>query len=342
MPTCRKIEMKIGNINIDRPLILAPMEDVTDLPFRLVCKRLGADLMYTEFVNSDGLVRNSKKTFEKMMFLEEERPFGIQIYGGDENAMEGAAKMADSLNPDLIDINCGCWVKQVAGRGAGAGLLKDLPRMERIVGNVVKATKLPVTVKTRLGWDEHSIRIVEVARMLEGIGVQGLTVHCRTRTQGHQGIPDYSWIPKIKQTVSIPIFANGSIAEPRQIENIFNETGCDGVMIGRGAIDNPWIFADTKHYFATGEVTPKRTLAERIDKCVELLKLSVERKGERRAVIEMRKFYIGYLKGEANASKLRNHLMVYCEAQPIIDILLSVKEKGYIEEGMFSRTEVAV
>ncbi len=331
--------MKIGKINIDRPLVLAPMEDVTDLPFRLVCKRLGADLMYTEFVNSDGLVRNSKKTFEKMMFLEEERPFGIQIYGGDENAMEGAAKMADSLNPDLIDINCGCWVKQVAGRGAGAGLLKNLPRMERIVGNVVKATKLPVTVKTRLGWDEHSIRIVEVARMLEGIGVQGLTVHCRTRAQGHQGIPDYSWIPKIKQTVSIPIFVNGSIAEPRQIENVFNETGCDGVMIGRGAIDNPWIFADTKHYFATGEVTPKRTLAERIDKCVELLKLSVERKGERRAVIEMRKFYVGYLKGEANASKLRNHLMVYYEAQPIIDILLSVKEIGFIDPATFEHAE---
>lgn len=330
--------MKIGSINIDRPLILAPMEDVTDLPFRLVCKKLGADIMYTEFVNSDGLIRNNKKTFEKMRFLEEERVFGIQIYGGDESSMEGAARMADSLKPDLIDINCGCWVKQVAGRGAGAGLLKDLPRMERIVTNVVKATALPVTVKTRLGWDESSIKIVEVAKMLEGVGVQGLTIHCRTRAQGHNGIPDYSWIPKVKQAVSIPIIVNGSLVEPKQIKEVFDETGCDGVMIGRGAIEDPWIFADVKHYFATGETTPKRTLAERIDKCVELLSLSVQHKGEKRAVIEMRKFYIGYLKGEMNAAKLRNHLMQYYEAQPIIDILLSVKEKGHIEEERFHPT----
>lgn len=333
--------MKIGNINIDRPLILAPMEDVTDMPFRLICKKLGADIMYTEFVNSDGLVRNNKKTFEKMRFLEEERAFGIQIYGGDESSMEGAARMADSLNPDLIDINCGCWVKQVAGRGAGAGLLKDLPRMERIVSNVVKSTKLPVTVKTRLGWDEHSIKIVEVAKMLEGIGVQGLTIHCRTRSQGHNGDPDYTWISKVKQAVSIPIFVNGSLVEPQQIKEVFEDTGCDGVMIGRGAIDNPWIFADTKHYFATGEINPKRTLAERIDKCIELLTLSVERKGEKRAVIEMRKFYIGYLKGEANAAKLRNYLMQFYEASPIIEVLSSVKENGLIEEERFLPVHVA-
>jgi tRNA-dihydrouridine synthase B len=333
--------MNIGKIHIERPLILAPMEDVTDMPFRLVCKRLGADIMYSEFVNSDGLVRNNKKTFEKMRFLEEERVFGIQLYGGDENAMEGAAQMADTLNPDLIDINCGCWVKKVAGRGAGAGLLKDLPRMGRIVANVVKSTSLPVTVKTRLGWDEHSIKIVEVAKMLEGIGVQGLTVHCRTRSQGHSGDPDYTWISKVKQAVRMPVFVNGSLVEPKQIKEVFEDTGCDGVMIGRGAIDNPWIFADTKHYFATGELTPKRSLAERIDKCVELLTLSVEHKGEKRAVIEMRKFYIGYLKGEANAAKLRNHLMHFFEAAPIIDILHSVKEKGIIDDERFSQVHVA-
>lgn len=327
--------MQLGNYTLSRPLILAPMEDVTDLPFRLVCKKLGADVMYTEFVNSDGLVRNNKKTFEKMRFLEEERPFGIQIYGGEESSMEGAAKMADSLRPDLIDINAGCWVKQVAGRGAGAGLLKDIPRMERIVTNVVKATDLPVTVKTRLGWDENSIRIVEVAKMLEGVGVKAMTIHCRTRQQGHNGIPDYSWIPKVKQAVSIPIIVNGSLTDPQQIKEVFDETGCDGVMIGRGAIDDPWIFADVKHYFATGERTPKRTLAERIDKCVELLTLSVQHKGEKRAVIEMRKFYIGYLKGEPNAAKLRNHLMQYYEAQPIIDVLQSVRETGHIEESRF-------
>ncbi len=333
--------MNIGKIHIDRPLILAPMEDVTDMPFRLVCKKLGADIMYSEFVNSDGLVRNNKKTFEKMKYLEEERVFGIQLYGGDENAMEGAAEMADTLNPDLIDINCGCWVKKVAGRGAGAGLLKDLPRMERIVANVVKSTRLPVTVKTRLGWDENSIKIVEVAKMLEGIGVQGLTVHCRTRSQGHSGDPDYTWISKVKQAVSMPVFVNGSLVEPKQIKEVFEDTGCDGVMIGRGAIDNPWIFADTKHYFATGELTPKRTLAERIDKCVELLTLSVEHKGEKRAVTEMRKFYIGYLKGEPNAAKLRNHLMHFFEAAPIVDILYSVKEKGLIDDERFPHVQSA-
>lgn len=328
--------MKIGNIHIDRPIILAPMEDVTDQPFRLICKRLGADIMYTEFVNSDGLVRKSAKTFQKMLFSEEERPFGIQLYGGDENAMEGAAKMADSLGPDLIDVNCGCWVKQVAGRGAGAGLLKDLPRMERLVANVIKSTALPVTVKTRLGWDEASIKIVEVAKMLEGIGVAALTIHARTRSQGHSGDPDFTWIPKVKAAVKIPIILNGSLTEPKQIKDVFDDTGCDGVMIGRGAIDHPWIFSDVKHYFATGEITPQRSLADRIDVCVELLQSSARHKGERRGVIEMRKFYAGYLRGVMNASKLRNHLMQYLEVAPIVDILLSVKEKGMIDEGMFA------
>ena len=262
--------MKIGNINIDKPLLLAPMEDVTDVPFRLICKKLGADIMYSEFVNSDGLAHNSKKTFEKMMFMEVERPFGIQIYGGEESAMEGAAKLAQSLNPDLIDINCGCWVKDVVARGAGAGLLKDLPRMRRIASLVVKATNKPVTVKTRLGWDEKNIRIVEVAKMLEDVGVQGLTVHCRTRAQGHSGVPDYAWIPKIKREVSIPIIINGSLTSPEQIKNVFDETGCDGVMIGRAAIDNPWIFSETKHYFETGELTEPRTMIERIDFCIEI------------------------------------------------------------------------
>ena len=333
--------MKIGKYDIEKPLILAPMEDVTDQPFRLICKRLGADIMYTEFVNSDGLVRKNDKTFKKMLFKEEERPFGIQLYGGDENAMEGAARMADSLNPDLIDINAGCWVKKVAGRGAGAGLLKDLGQMERIVANVIKVTKLPVTVKTRLGWDESSIRIVEVAKMLEGIGVQALTIHCRTRSQGHTGSPDYQWIPKVKEAVSIPIIVNGSLTEPQQIRDVYDETGCDGVMIGRAAIDNPWIFSEVKHFFATGEIVQPRTLAEKIDICLELLKASAAFKGEHRGVVEMRKFYIGYLRGTPNASKLRNHLMQFVEVAPIEEILLSVKERGHIDPSLYSKEEPA-
>ncbi|MEK6755955.1 MAG: tRNA-dihydrouridine synthase family protein, partial [Bacteroidota bacterium] len=231
--------MRIGKIDIDKPIVLAPMEDVTDVAFRVICRRLGADIVYTEFVNSEGLIRDSVKAKNKMMFLEEERPFGIQLYGGEETPMESAARIAESYGPDLIDINCGCWVRDVALRGAGAGLLRDLPRMEKIVSRVINTVKLPVTVKTRLGWDAESIRIVDVARMLEQTGVSALTVHCRTRAQGHKGEPDFSRIPEVKSAVSIPIFVNGGMMTPEKIKQIFDETGCDGVMIGRGAIDNP-------------------------------------------------------------------------------------------------------
>ncbi|HXX63684.1 MAG TPA: tRNA-dihydrouridine synthase family protein, partial [Bacteroidota bacterium] len=242
--------MRIGTIDIDRPVLLAPMEDVSDLPFRLICKRMGADIVYTEFVNSDGLVRGSRKTAQKMFFREEERPVGIQIYGGDIGAMDGAARMAESYAPDLIDINCGCWVRDVAMRGAGAGLLRDLPKMEQIASTVVKAVKTPVTLKTRLGWDASSIRIVDVARMCEQAGIAALTVHCRTRDQGHKGPVDYSWIPKIKEAVSIPVIVNGDIVTPENVRAVFESTGCDGVMIGRGAVLNPWIFRQAKHYMA--------------------------------------------------------------------------------------------
>ena len=314
--------MKIGLIDITRPILLAPMEDVTDLPFRLICKRLGADIVYTEFVNSEGLVRDSEKTKKKMLFSDEERPFGIQIYGGDESSMEGAAKIAERLNPDIIDINCGCWVKDVAMRGAGAGLLKDLPRMEKIVSLVVKATRTPVTVKTRLGWDERSIRIVEVAKMLEGIGVQGLTVHCRTREQAHKGIPDYTWIPKIKAVVSIPVIVNGNILEPSDVQKVFDETGCDGVMIARGAIDNPWIFQQAKSFLRTGIAAKNISIEERVAVCIEHLNLSVEYKGERTGVLEMRKHYSGYLRSLPNIAKFRAELMTYTTAEPLIERLM--------------------
>jgi tRNA-dihydrouridine synthase B len=313
--------MVLGKNTIDCPLILAPMEDVTDLPFRQICKRLGADILVTEFVNSDGLVRNNKKTAQKMFFTEEERPLGIQIYGSDQLAMEGAARMADEMNPDFVDINAGCWVKDVVARGAGAGLLKDIPRMERIVAGVVKNTTRPVTVKTRLGWDDKSIQIVEVAKMLEQNGVQAMTIHCRTRGQGHSGDPDYSWIPLIKAAVKMPVIVNGSLVEPVQIKRIIDESGCDGVMIGRGAIDNPWIFRQTKSYFETGELMPEATVQERIGLCIEHLRLAVEYKGERRGVIEMRKHYSGYLHGIPNVVKFRISLMQYLEMNPLLEQL---------------------
>jgi tRNA-dihydrouridine synthase B len=302
------------------------MEDVTDLPFRVICKRLGADIVYTEFVNSEGLVRGSEKTRRKMFFWEEERPFGIQIYGGEISSMAGAARLAETFSPDIIDINCGCWVKDVAMRGAGAGLLRDLPRMEKLATTVVNAVKAPVTLKTRLGWDAKSIRIVEVAKMCENAGIQALIVHCRTRDQGHKGPVDYSWIPRIKEAVSIPIIVNGDVVTPENVKRVFAETGCDAVMIGRGAVINPWIFRQAKHYMACGDQLPEPTILERVDLLREHLRLSVEFKGERAGVIEMRKHYSGFLRGMPNVSRIRMELMQFTEAGPILDHLTKFLE----------------
>jgi tRNA-dihydrouridine synthase B len=318
--------MKLGAFNIDRPIILAPMEDVTDLPFRVICKRMGADVVLTEFVNSDGLVRGSGKTAKKMFFWEEERPVGIQIYGGEPSAMEGAAQMAESFNPDFIDINCGCWVRDVAMRGAGAGLLRDLPRMEQIAANVVRAVKIPVTLKTRLGWDAQSIRIVDVARMCEAAGISALTVHCRTRDQGHKGDVDYSWIPKIKEAVSIPVIVNGDVISPQDVKQVFDITGCDGVMIGRGAIANPWIFRQARHYLDSGELIPEPTLEDRVNLLKDHLRLAVEYKGEKKAVIELRKHYSGFLRGLPHVSKVRMELMQFTEQAPILEHLTKFLE----------------
>ena len=321
--------MKIGRIDIEKGIFLAPMEDVTDLPFRVICKRLGADFVYTEFVNSDGLVRGNKKTRQKMLFGEEERPIGIQIYGGNIDAMQGAAQLAESFSPDLIDINCGCWVKDVAMRGAGAGLLKDLPRMEQIASTVVKAVNVPVTLKTRLGWDAQSIRIVDVARMCEDVGIAALTVHCRTRDQGHRGSVDYSWIPKIKEAVSIPVILNGDISTPVDVKVAFETTGCDAVMIGRGAMTNPWIFQHARHYLVTGELLPEPTVEERVNLLREHLRLSVEFKGERAGVIELRKHYSGFLRGMPHVSKVRMELMQFTEAAPILEHLTRFLESVF-------------
>jgi tRNA-dihydrouridine synthase B len=277
--------------------------------------------VYTEFVNAEGLVRGSAKTHRKMMFSDEERPVGIQVYGGDPLAMEGAAQCAEALEPDLVDINCGCWVKDVAMRGAGAGLLRDLPRMEKIADAVVRTVRVPVTLKTRLGWDAASIRIVEVARMCEGVGIAALTVHCRTRDQGHKGTVDYSWIEKIKRAVSIPVIVNGDILTPQDVKTVFSRTGCDGVMIGRGAILNPWIFKQAKHYLTTGDLLPEASVDERVALLKDHLRLSVDYKGEKAGVIEMRKHYSGMLRGLPHVSTIRMELMQFTEAEPILEHL---------------------
>lgn len=320
--------MKIGNLIFDKPLMLAPMEGVTDISFRLICKRLGADLTFTEFVNAEGLTRKNDKTKKKMFFLEEERPFGIQIYGGNSNSMETATKIAEELNPDIIDVNAGCWVKNVVGSGAGAGLLRDLEKLKLVVSKVVNATKLPVTVKTRLGWDFESIQIIEVAKMLEDIGVASLTLHCRTRTQAHSGVPDYSWIEKIKNVVKIPIVVNGGLNTVFDVAKVFDETNCDGVMIARAAINHPWIFREIKNYFKTKNLC-EVNIDERIKTFIEHLNLSIEIKGLKRGVVEIRKHYAGYLKGLHGNAKLRNELMTYVNSHKIIDTLELYKENYY-------------
>jgi tRNA-dihydrouridine synthase B len=313
--------VQIGNINIEHPIALAPMESVTDTSFRIICKRLGADIVYTEFVNAEGLVRLSEKTKHKMFFSEEERPVGIQIYGGLEISMEGAAKMAEEMQPDFIDVNAGCWVKNVVGQGAGAGLLKDIHKMESVVSSVVNSVKLPVTVKTRLGWDDSNIKIVDVAKMVESVGASALTVHCRTRSQAHKGEVDYSWITKIKNAVKIPIIVNGGITSPEIAKYVFESTGCDGIMVGQGAMQNPWIFKEIKNYISTGEHLISASIDERINILIEHMKLSVQHKGERRGVMEFRKYYSGYLRSFPDVAKFRAELMKFNEIEPIIEKL---------------------
>jgi tRNA-dihydrouridine synthase B len=322
--------LQIADIKVQPGLLLAPMEDVTELPFRLICRELGADIVYTEFVNAEGLLRESpdgpRRTFNKLRFLEEERPLGIQLYGATSLSMEKAAEIASEQRPDLIDINCGCWVSNVALRGAGAGLLRDLPQMKEVVRRVISATDLPVTVKTRLGWDQSSIRIVEVARMLEDLGVQALSIHCRTRAQGHKGQVDYSWIAKVKEVVSMPVILNGDIVSPQDAKNAFDTTGCDGVMIGRAAIAHPWIFREARHYLETGELLPEPTLKERAELCLKHLELCVEHGPERYALIGMRRHYAGYFRGLHGASQLRAELNNYKELAPLVERLQQLRE----------------
>jgi len=312
--------MRLGAIDIERPLILAPMEDVTDRAFRLICKRHGADICYTEFVNCEALSRNVPLSLKRIQLTDPERPIGIQIYGSRVEAMQHAAAKAEEAGPEFIDINAGCWVRKIAMRGDGAGLLRDLEHFGAVVKAVVGATSLPVTVKTRLGWDADSICILDVARMVEQAGAKALAVHCRTREQAYKGQADWFWLAPVKEAVSIPVIGNGDVATPEDALRMF-DTGVDGVMIGRGAMYNPWLFAQTKHLMATGERLPEPTLAERVALCIEHLQASVESRGERRAVLEHRKRYGGYLKNAPHIARLRASLMVFETVEPIIERL---------------------
>jgi tRNA-dihydrouridine synthase B len=318
---------KVDKINISKAILLAPMEDVTDISFRLICRELGADVVYTEFVNSEGLVRKSEKTHKKLEIVEEERPVGIQIYGSGIESMVGAARIAEQESPDLIDINAGCWVKNVVGHGAGSALLKDPPFMQKMVKEIVDSVSLPVTVKTRLGWDHESIQIIDVAKRIEDAGAKALTVHCRTRAMGHKGEAEWSWIPKIKESINIPVVLNGNVLTAEDVKKAFDETNADGVMIARGAIGNPWIFSEAKDLLNHGFIKTKIDVEKKIKIGLRHLRLATKVKGERRAVLEHRKFYSGYLKGQYNASQIRQALMIPVDYNAVEDILLKYLEQ---------------
>ena len=292
--------MYIANIALpDFPLLLAPMEDVSDPPFRLLCKEHGADLLYTEFISSHGLVNRSAKCRKKLEILPEERPVGIQLYGGNEETMAMATAIVDSVQPDFVDINFGCPVKGIVSKGAGAGVLKDLKLMVRLTEACVKATSLPVTVKTRLGWDDDTINIEEVAERLQDAGVQALTIHGRTRCQLYKGEADWTLIGKVKNNprMVIPVFGNGDIDSPQKAMAYKNRYGVDGIMIGRAAIGNPWIFGEIKHYLLTGEDKEPPTVSERLDACRQHLQKAAAWEGEWKAITEMRGRYGSYLRG---------------------------------------------
>jgi tRNA-dihydrouridine synthase B len=317
---------KVGKINIEHALLLAPMEDVTDIAYRRLCKELGADVVYTEFVNSDGLIRSNKKTEKKLEITDEERPVGIQIYGGNLEPMIEAAKIAESKNPDLIDINAGCWVKKIATRGAGAGLLKDPCYMQSMVESIVKAVNIPVTVKTRIGWDADSINILDIAKRVEDAGAAALTVHCRTRKQGHSGEPDWNWISRVKEVIKIPVALNGGIFAAEDVKRAFEETNADAVMIARGAIDHPWVFREAKELL-NGIVVNQVSPDERIHTALRHLRYSLELKEPRAAIIPFRKYYTGYLKGLHNSKDVRQELYQQLEYAPIEEILLRYLEQ---------------
>lgn len=316
--------VRIGPIELpDFPLLLAPMEDVSDPPFRHVCKQQGADMLYTEFISSEGLIRDAAKSLKKLDIFEHERPVGIQLFGSSIESMREAAIIAEEVNPNLIDINYGCPVKKVACRGAGAALLQDIPKMVSMTSEIVKAVKLPVTVKTRLGWDDTTKNIVEVAERLQDIGIKALTIHGRTRKQLYKGPADWTLIGEVKNNsrINIPIFGNGDIDSPEKALEMKNRYGVDGVMIGRASIGYPWIFREIKHFLKTGELRAAPTLEERIEVCRTHLQKSIEWKGDVLGILEMRRHYASYFKGMENFKEFRMKLVTNDSYSQILEIL---------------------
>ncbi len=316
--------VKIADIELgEYPLLLAPMEDVSDPPFREICKMLGADLMFTEFISSEGLIRDAVKSVQKLDIFEYERPIGIQIFGNDIDSMRKAAEVTTAANPDILDINYGCPVKKVAGKGAGAGILKDIPKMVEMTREIVKSTHLPVTVKTRLGWDENSIHIEEVALRLQEVGIKALSIHGRTRQQMYKGEADWSHIAKVRSNpnIEIPIFGNGDIDSPQKALEMKTNFPVDGLMIGRAAIGYPWIFREIKHYLQTGELLAPPTIEERVAVCRQHFQRAIEWKGEKLGIVETRRHYTNYFKGLPGIKDYRFRLVTSDTPGQILEIL---------------------
>ena len=322
--------VKIGNIELGSfPLLLAPMEDVSDPPFRALCKENGADVVYTEFISSEGLIRDAAKSVVKLDIYEKERPVGIQIFGANLDSMLQAVDIVEKSNPDIIDINFGCPVKKVVSKGAGAGILKDICLMESLTKAIVERTTLPVTVKTRLGWDKDSIKIVEVAERLQDIGCKAIAIHGRTRAQMYKGDADWSYIEKVKNNprMHIPVFANGDINTPEKAMHVRDNLGLDGAMIGRASIGNPWFFNEVKHYFKTGAHKEPASIKERASVAKRHLQMAVAWKGEKLGVYETRRHYSNYFKGIENFKPFRQKLVTTETSSEIYIILDSIAEK---------------
>ncbi len=321
--------VKIGDVELgDFPLLLAPMEDVSDPPFRALCKEQGCDMMYTEFISVEGLIRDATKSVQKLDIYEEERPIGIQIFGAEIASMRRAAEIVEEAKPEVLDINYGCPVKKVVAKNAGAGILRDVDKMVELTKEIVNATSLPVTVKTRLGWDDTSKYIVEVAERLQDVGVKAISIHGRTRKQMYKGEADWSLIAEVKENprMHIPIFGNGDIDSPEKAVAYRNKYGVDGVMIGRASIGYPWIFREVKHYIATGELLPPPTIDERVQAARKHLQHSIEWKGERLGVLEMRRHYTNYFRSLRNVKAFRQKLVTEDDPEVIFDILEQMRK----------------
>ncbi len=321
------------------PLLLAPMEDVSDPPFRHLCKKYGADMLYTEFISADGLIRDAEKSVKKLDIFDDERPVGIQIFGGEEGPMMRSAEIVEEAKPELLDINYGCPVKNVVCRNAGAGILRDIDKMVALTAAIVKSTKLPVTVKTRLGWDGDSIKIIEVAERLQDVGIQAISIHCRTKHQMYTGKADWNWIARVKENprLKIPVFGNGDIDTPEKAVELIKKYNADGVMIGRASIGHPFVFREIKHFMKTGEHLAPPTLAEKLDACKTHLTRSIEWKGEKLGILEMRRHYGPYFAGLPNIKNYRSRLVTSEDKNEIFEILKEIERQyGSAEFGVLS------